>query len=1208
MYSAIGQSVTVFNYGSTNTASAVHSGTVQNAGFIEGLAVGPVFAFTSSVNPTMWASYGAGLYYYDGSGFAYTNHFAPHMLQGIGASKNYLYGISTYTDGTKVTRYNGTANPTLVTTFTNMVFGSGVVADIVGDDADNFYLMDLVASPGVTVYSSSGVPVCSYSITGAPANTLATAFAIRDNMVSLYTFTTGYYVGLISGSTISFSQAANFSPNQYGAADFASCSIPTVFPTYISSAQGSSLTCIHPTLTLALNSTLAVASASWVGPGIVSVSAGNTIQVNAAGVYTCFVVGATCPVKTSISTYTITNAIFPITVSINPSSTLSCSEETVSLQASGALNYSWSPAAGLNTTNGSGVYASPLVSTNYTVMGTTGICTHSAVVNLSVNPTPTLVNLSGSPTVCAGSPSTLSLSGATLYNWLPGNMTSSVTIVNPLVSTIYTISGTVDNCSAVIQITVTANPLPILNPVANPPALCLGSSATLNASDAVTYTWQPGNVFTTSLSVTPSATQIYTVTGINVFGCSSQSILNLVVTPYPTLVISPPSPTFCYGAVSTLSVNGAASYTWSQGLQSGSSATFNPSSNTTYTVSGSTNNCANTTTVFVSVIPSPSLISVSSSNTLCSGSALTVSATGAVSYTWQPGVLTGSMQLFNPALSATYSVTGIAANGCVGTNTLAVTVYFLPLVTAISSSGTICIGATATLSASGAFAYSWTPVSQNGSSISVSPTSQTAYTVTGTSADGCKSSTTLSLEVSQFPTLTVVPSSTSVCAFDLVNLSASGANTYSWAPGSHQGQTLSVTPSVTTTFTVIGFNLAGCTSTTTASINVNPQPVISTIASATSICENGLSTLSASGADSYTWQPGNSVSSTITVSPPVTTQYSVAASFSTTGCSSFTTITLSVLPNPTLQVLASPSVICSGQSSSLLATRATNFTWSSGNSSAASNIVQPAISTIYTVVGSLGSCSDTQTVMIQVNSNPVLLVNGTTASSLQICDGQVLTLLASGATNYTWQPSDLVSTNYTTVATASSVYTLNGSLSTGCQSSFVLQVTLLSLPSVSVNSTRTIICKGEIIELQAFCADTYTWNGTTAGTTFTAIPVNSGNYNFYISSTGANGCESYPMYTAVFVQECTGLKEPALQKSGITIYPNPTSSELTIRSNSFSETTSLNFYSSTGQLILIIEEVWGGIKIDLNNFQKGFYTLVVKERNTIMHVQKIIKE
>jgi hypothetical protein len=133
---------------------------------------------------------------------------------------------------------------------------------------------------------------------------------------------------------------------------------------------------------------------------------------------------------------------------------------------------------------------------------------------------------------------------------------------------------------------------------------------------------------------------------------------------------------------------------------------------------------------------------------------------------------------------------------------------------------------------------------------------------------------------------------TTLCSGTSMVLLASGASTYSWNTGA-TSSTINISPTINTTYSVVGVTALGCTNSAVQSIIVNPSPTINAVSNnSLFICLGQSTTLTATGASSYTWNTGGSGSS-IVVSPTITTSYSVSGSNSF-GCSNSVSITQSV--------------------------------------------------------------------------------------------------------------------------------------------------------------------------------------------------------------------------------------------------------------------------------------------------------------------------
>jgi len=304
--------------------------------------------------------------------------------------------------------------------------------------------------------------------------------------------------------------------------------------------------------------------------------------------------------------------------------------------------------------------------------------------------------------------------------------------------------------------------------------------------------------------------------------------------------------------------------------------------------------CANASLTAVSneatvTIGSPTTVISPTNAVACNNSTITLTATGASSYSWSTNATTYSTSVTQTATTI-YTVTGTSS--C-GTSTASINVVTSnPTVTAVSSSTAICIGQTATLTASGVDTYTWSSGPTN-SVIPVTPTVTTNYTVTGTDANGCVANTTISVVTNTVPVVNVVGSATAVCAGQPINLTASGANTYTWNTSSNNAS-ITVTPTTTTTYSVSGSNAAGCVSGASYTVNTNALPSVTAVTSASIMCLGSTATLTASGANTYTWNTSTTANSVI-VSPSASTIYIVTGT-DANGCVNSFTVTQTVSP------------------------------------------------------------------------------------------------------------------------------------------------------------------------------------------------------------------------------------------------------------------------------------------------------------------------
>lgn len=403
------------------------------------------------------------------------------------------------------------------------------------------------------------------------------------------------------------------------------------------------------------------------------------------------------------------------------------------------INTSTSQNPTINFTTG-GSYVVSLQSSNIIGPGTVSSQTITVVA------TPTVNVANSSQTVCAGSPVTYTASGATTYAWSGGG-TTAVNTYTPASSTVYTVTGTISGCSSQRTASVTVNALPIVS-ITGGSSICPGGSAALTAAGANTYTWST-SATTTSISVSPTITTTYTVTGTAATGCTNTAVRTVTVNPLPTINVSTSSSVICVGQTANLNASGASTYTWMPGTLVGAAVVANPTVNTTYTVTGtSAAGCTNTAVRSVTVNPLPTVNATASNSVICAGQSTTLTASGASTYTWNPGGVTGSPIVVNPVATTVYTVIGVNTGGCSNTAVRTITVNTLPTINTTSSSTLICTGQTATLSATGAATYTWNPGGATGASTAVSPTTSTTYSVTGTGANGCNNTAMYTLSVS----------------------------------------------------------------------------------------------------------------------------------------------------------------------------------------------------------------------------------------------------------------------------------------------------------------------------------------------------------------------------------------------------------------------------------------------------------------------------
>lgn len=763
---------------------------------------------------------------------------------------------------------------------------------------------------------------------------------------------------------------------------------------------------------------------------------------------------------------------------------------------------------------------------NYSINALTGV----SFANIAAN----------SNSICPGGTVTLSgPSGASSYTWFPGGANTQSITVNPGSTITYTlIAGGVCGYKQTLTKQIVVNPLPtVLINAGSPVSTCGTQTTTLTGSGASTYTWNTGPN-TSTLNVSPSATTNYTLTGTSSQGCVNSIITTVSVNPVPSTSVSASSATICSGANATLTASGGGTYLWSTG-STNTIISVSPASATVYTVTATNSfSCSTSSTFNIGVNGLPTINSTSI--TICAGNSGTITASGGANYIWSNSATTNST-VVSPATTTNYTVIGTAANSCTNSAIAQVSVNALPAITVNST--TLCANGSATLTANGANVYGWS-TSASGPNIIVTPTANTAYTVTGTAATGCSNTAVSTVTVLAIPQLastpSVFPSNCSASTGSITNVTVNGVPSlsYTWTNGAttNVGSSPNLNTQPAGTYNLLVKDGNGCFNSFGPYSIINPGAPTAPTASATSnqLCAgatiNLFSSSSASGA-TYNWSGPNGFSSvaqnpTIPLSTNVMSGvYSVYAT--AFGCSgAATNVTVTVNNNPVPVANSTFSNYCAGGSVLLFASSASTYTWT-GPNSFSSTIQNPTItpvtinaSGVYQLtVSNAAGCFGTTSISVTVNSNPLLSAS---ANNTAVCSGNAINLTASGGNTYSWLgPNGFTSALQNPIITPSStlaagVYSITTTNTvTGCSTNTVVMINVNGLPVFTAAVNSQSICTNSPIQLTANGSNiiTYNWTGplsySATGATqilASASAANAGNYT--VTVTDNNSCQS----------------------------------------------------------------------------------------------------
>ncbi|WP_339751680.1 Ig-like domain-containing protein [uncultured Winogradskyella sp.] len=384
---------------------------------------------------------------------------------------------------------------------------------------------------------------------------------------------------------------------------------------------------------------------------------------------------------------------------------------------------------------------------------------------------------------------------------------------------------------------------------------------------------------------------------------------------------------------------------------------------------------------------------------ICVGETTTLTATGGTNFLWSTGETTASINVI-PTQTTTYIVTVSNDQGEEDVDDVTVNVNEIPTADA-GEDQTICDGETIALTASGGAEYLWS-TGETTASILVNPSVETIYSVDVIS-NNCSSTDNVTVFVNEAPDI-LVSDDIVIIEGESTNLIVSGAETYLWNTG-ETSSTIFVSPTQTTTYTVIG---TGTTNTCSAQaqVTVIVEELFEASAGADErVCENYSYevVLTANLGDSYLWNTGET-SQSITVSPFSTSTYTVTV---TQGTQEDTDdVTVYVDPNPNVVIVNGDNIdIMDGDFVTLSASGANTYEWNNGATQP--NIaVSPSVTTTYEVRGYIGDCYDEKQIIINVI--PEVIADA--GEDVLICLEEVATLTASGGDDYEWSTGETTQT------------------------------------------------------------------------------------------------------------------------------------------------------------------------------------------------------
>jgi PKD repeat protein len=481
----------------------------------------------------------------------------------------------------------------------------------------------------------------------------------------------------------------------------------------------------------------------------------------------------------------------------------------------------------------------------------------------------------------------------------------------------------------------------------------------------------------------------------------------------------------------------------------------------------------------------------------------------------------------------------------------------------------------ATLTLNGAstgtgISYQWyTSATANGPFVAIGSNSTTALTgtlnanqyyynmVTCAGSGQSSSSDTLMITVNPnpAPVVTISMANDTICRFDTLNLTASGASTYQWSTPANPNLSTSATatdvPLNTTTYTVVGTDALGCPSQpTTQTIVVGRRPTINAFNNSNAtVCSGGSSTLTVNATSgvgggggggvtlAYQWNPNVGTTNTVTVSPTVTTLYTVTV-VGQFGCSTTDTTTVNVNPNaisPIISVTPDSVNFCQGTTGNTVDLTASSnvtgatYSWSASagppitatTGTYTANVGNNTIT--YTVTGTdpANGCysSASATIYVRpvpnvnlVSQNTTVCLNGSAVLFTQLTNTQ-----GTPANTYTydWTPAATNTQMITYAPTATGYVYVNVTSPYGCTNNDSLLVTVdntLTSPSLTLAASTNLMCSDNMSPVLLTATTdavgaSYAWTPNFINQNIDTITVNPQNStNYSVTVTDQNGC------------------------------------------------------------------------------------------------------
>ncbi|HSY61039.1 MAG TPA: Ig-like domain-containing protein, partial [Cytophaga sp.] len=576
-------------------------------------------------------------------------------------------------------------------------------------------------------------------------------------------------------------------------------------------------------------------------------------------------------------------------------------------------------------------------------------------------------------------------------------------------------------------------------------------------------------------------------------------------------------------------------------------------------------------------------------------------------------------------------------NGCESPRAqIAVTVNALPAATITAGSATtFCNGGSVTLTASTGSSYVWkNGTTQVGTNATYAATAAGSYTVEVTNANNCKA--TSAATVVTINTSGNAPAVTATAVYcqnaTATQLTATGT-ALKWYADNTTTTALSAAPTPVTTATgttsyFVSQTTSGCESPRAQiAVTVNPLPTATiTAGSATTFCNGGSVTLTASTGSSYVWKNGTTqVGTNATYAATAAGSYTVEVT-NANNCkatSAATVVTLNA--PPAAPAVSATATYCQNAVATQLTATGTALKWYADNTTTTALAAAPTPSTTdagtttYYVSQTNGCESPRAQITVTVNAAPTAVITPASSTVLQAGGSVVLNANTGSGLSYKWLNGSVqVGTDASYTAGAVGSYVVEVTNGSDCKAtSLAVDVTsaanrpsiiTITSPTTDATITGTITITANITDPDGTIALVEYLDGSTVIGTATSQPYSfdwtnptTGNHVITIRVTDSNGgiTTSAPVTITSNATTTTGVNSST--SISATVYPNPSNGDLYVETDMDLSAATFTVINVLGEEAILSASVnSNGARLDVSGLTEGAYVLIITEGSSVI--------